>query len=74
MVKVSLSQCTIQHLQEEQVLQLGPELSLIGVTREDAGLYYCVANNVRGLVNKSLDLEVYCKSHFPSEMTFMLNI
>ena len=25
------------------------------------GLYYCVAKNTRGLVNKSLELEVYCK-------------
>ena len=26
-----------------------------------AGLYYCVAKNARGIVNKSLELEVYCK-------------
>ena len=26
-----------------------------------SGLYYCVAKNTRGLVNKSLELEVYCK-------------
>lgn len=46
-------------MQEEQVLSLGPELSISGVKRGDAGLYYCVAKNVRGLVNKSLELEVY---------------
>ena len=67
----------ISSLQEEQVLTQGPELAINGVKRGDAGkcalleklksiystpgLYYCVAKNTRGLVNKSLELEVYCK-------------
>ena len=41
------------------------DFALLEVRRQSKyckpGLYYCVAKNTRGLVNKSLELEVYCK-------------
>ena len=67
-----------QSLQEEQVITLNSELFIQGVKRGDAGkllgnllnrileqflgLYYCVAKNSQGLINKSVELEVYCES------------
>ena len=67
-----------QSLQEEQVITLNSELFMQGVKRGDAGkllgnllnrileqflgLYYCVAKNSQGLINKSVELEVYCES------------
>ena len=43
------------------MLEQGPELLIMGVTRQDIGLYYCVAENLKGLLNMSLELDVYCK-------------
>ena len=35
---------------------------LIMISEQCLGLYYCVAKNSQGLINKSVELEVYCES------------